>query len=475
MPKILLINSSFTKKNREFSNFGPPLGILSIASALIEAEYDVTFIDPQVEDNYIQLMAEALDDDIVFVGFSVYLGENISNAIELTEHIKSLHKNIPVVWGGPVASSLPETCIREGRADYVVMGPGERTVVELAKNLTDKDHKKIHEHPNICLLTAGNTFKRGLIHKLSEDIDSLPRIRLELWGKGLERTKSIPLISSRGCPYKCSFCYNTFTDQGRYLLRSTESVLEEMDYWHQKLGYSSFIFMDDNFLINEKRALEILKATELRGYSVGRIYGHLSNFTPAIQDAICDKKISVTMCIESGSEKIRRLLNKPINIEKALNLIKNLTAHGVSFVTAFMFGLPGEDNTDILNSMKVANEIRKISNGNALSMFYLYSPQPDDLIISNDTTKYKDKIEFTLDNLAGVEVIPAPPTDQIDIKIRPWMSEDDASFYKALTVAWLYNFVPHYRQQNQNLDMGKIIKSSARLSRLLNAAEAINT
>ena len=474
MSKIILINSSFTQLAREFSNFGPPLGILSIASSLCEAGYDVLFVDPQLETDYLKILEEALCDDILFIGFSVYLGENIANTIELTKHIKNSHRNIPIVWGGPIASALPEICLREGGADYVVMGPGERSVVELAGHLQENNGIKLQEHPHISLIMPDDSYKQGEIHRLSENLDDMPRIRLDLWRKGVDHSKTVPLISSRGCPYKCSFCYNTFTNQGRYLLRSSESVIAEMDYWHQLFGNASFTFMDDNFLINEKRALDILRTSEERGYNVTRVYGHLSNFTPAVRKIICDKKINVTMCIESGSKKIRNLLNKPIDIDKSLQLIEQLTSCKVTFVTAFMFGLPGEDDEDILESLKVANSIRKVSAGYASSMFYLYAPQPNDLIINSGSNCYSDKIDFTFNSLSGVEVIPIPPTDGIDLKLRPWMNAADTDFYKALAMAWLYTFVPQYRRKHSDLNLEQLFANSTRLSNLFKTAGVVN-
>ena len=305
-------------------------------------------------------------------------------------------------------------------------------------------------------------------------LDDMPRIRLELGQKGVEHSKTVPLISSRGCPYKCSFCYNTFTNQGRYLLRSSESVISEMDYWHQLFGITSFTFMDDNFLINEKRALDILRTSEARGYHVARVYGHLSNFTPAVREIICDKKISVTMCIESGSKKIRNLLNKPIDIERSLQLIEQLTSNKVTFITAFMFGLPGEDDEDILESLKVANSIRNVSNGYASSMFYLYAPQPNDLIINSGSDCYCDEIDFTFDTLAGVEVVPIPPTDGIDLTLRPWMNAADADFYRALAMIWLYNFVPQYQRNHPGLDLKELFTNSTRLFNLFKRAGVAN-
>ncbi len=85
MKKILLINTVFSRKKRLFSEFGPPLGILSIASALSCQGFKVELIDPQIETNYLKKVVSIIKDDILFVGLNTYIGEGLNNCIELTE------------------------------------------------------------------------------------------------------------------------------------------------------------------------------------------------------------------------------------------------------------------------------------------------------------------------------------------------------------------------------------------------------
>ncbi|WP_027388947.1 B12-binding domain-containing radical SAM protein [Chrysiogenes arsenatis] len=464
MLEILLINTSYPLLQREYSSFGPPLGILSIASALLESGFKVTFVDPQVQPDYDDIIESSLIRGPLFVGMSAYLGENIQNALRFTRKVKNGYPEIPVVWGGPVASSLPENCIIEGGADYTVIGAGESTVVQLAHFIQNGDLESIRQHQHISVALSNGTIKKGTNYTFCGDLDDLPAIRLDLWEKGIERYRHIPIITSRGCPHRCAFCYNTFAAKGKFFLRSGKSVICEMHYWHNKFNISNFVFMDDNFLLDEARSIEIFQAAFEYGYKIGRVYGHLNNFTPSIQDILCQNKISVTMCIESGSHKIRQLLNKNINIDKALKLIQKFTSFGINFTTAFMFGLPTEDDNDIRQSIEVAAQVKQLSCGKANSMFYLYAPQPDDKIIID--TNQKEGIDFSLAVLSRVEVVPVPPTNFIDLRMRPWMTDDDSEFYLALTQLWLYYFTNQFRITFKDFDPQEILSAFPRLKRL---------
>ncbi|WP_265823252.1 B12-binding domain-containing radical SAM protein [Geovibrio ferrireducens] len=451
MKKVLLINSSFSVSERRYSSFGPPLGIISVASALRESGYRVIFVDPQVEENYEEMIRIALDDELLFVGMSAYMGANLKNCLKLTREVKAMRPDLPVVWGGPLASSLPEECFRKADVDFIVMGAGEETIVQLAAYLADKEPGKVLFNPYISFRKDENKYEIGRLYSFNGDIENLPAIDLRLWEKGIKKMNSIPLITSRGCPYKCSFCYNTFNEKGKYFLRTAQSIIDEMDSNSVSFSCTNFSFIDDNFLINENRALDVFAHAEKKGYRIQRVYGHLNNFTPKIQEALIKGKIGVTMCIESGSARIRKILNKHIDTDKAVALIRNLTSASVPFVTAFLFGIPGEEFDDIRQSVGLAKIIDGVSDGKAVSMFYLYAPQPKDRIVE-EYERQGVKLDFAFENMSDVEVVPVPPNDMINLQIRPWMTGDMAEFYKNLAEVWLYHFGSKKNKGNYSLE-----------------------
>lgn len=458
MNNVLLINTSFRKNHAsQYSSFGPPMGLLSIASSLKTNGYTVELIDPQTDTDYLDRLQMALANTPLFVGMSTYLGENIKHAVELSQLIKSEKPNVPLVLGGPLASSIPEVFFSQMPVDYIVMGPGEATIVKLADALS------MSEDPR----TLSNlSYRRddkvtvGDMYIFEGCLDDLPLPAIEDWGKGIATMANIPIITSRGCHRGCAFCYNTFTGIRKYYLRSPESVINEMERWSSRFNISTFQLFDDNFLLDPHRALTILDEMAKRKWKVERLFGHLDEFDHVAPEQLAAAVKWIVMCIESASPRIQKLLNKPLDLEKALDVIARITAQKIGFVTAFMFGLPTETDEDIRLSIQLAERIRNIDK-KAISMCYIYAPQPKDAIVKRlDPDKH---INFSLDALSEVEVVPVPPDNKIDLRLRPWMNSEDQVFYLDFVQVWQYHFA---NRQDPNFDLSSIFSRNERVRNL---------
>lgn len=438
MNNVLLINTSFRENCRsQYSNFGPPMGLLSIASSLRTHGYPVELIDPQTDHDYLDQLHTALGKPLLFVGMSTYLGENIKHAVELARLIKTETPSLPIVLGGPLASSIPDVFFREMPVDYIVMGTGETTVISLANALElSKDPRTV---PNISFV-LDDMVSVGEMSLFEGSLDDIPLPDLESWAKGIAAIKSIPIITSRGCNRGCAFCYNTFTGRRKYYLRSPESVINEMEHWSSRFNISTFQLFDDNFLLDPKRALTILDEMARRKWKIERLFGHLNEFDHVTPAQLAATVIWMVMCIESASPSIQKILNKRLNLSKALDLIEDIASHNMLFVTAFMFGLPTEDDEDIRLSIELAARIRKIKETN-ISMCYIYAPQPKDSIVRNLAPD--QHVDFSLDALSNVEVVPVPPDNKVDLRLRPWMKLEDQMFYLDFVQVWQYHFANH--------------------------------
>jgi len=443
---VLLINTSFRKNpSTEYSTFGPPMGLLAIASSLKTHGYSVELIDPQIDSDYLDRLRSTLKKKKLFVGMSSYLGENIKHAIELSQIIEDEQPNVPLIIGGPLASSIPEILFQEMPVDYIVMGSGEKTVVELANALkTATDPKAI---PHISYMVNGE-ITIGKMPLFEGSLDDLPQPDFEFWEKGVSKLQHIPIITSRGCKRGCAFCYNTFNGKGAYFLRSFENVINEMEHWSNHFNINKFRFFDDNFLLDPQRALAIINEMARRNWTVDRVFGHLNEFDNITPEQLAVSTKQIVMCIESASPRIQNILNKRLDLEKALKLIKRITDQKIHFLTAFMFGIPTETDEDIRLSIELAERIRSIQK-NIISMCYIYAPQPKDAIVRRRLPP-DQHINFSLDAVSEVEVVPVPPDNKVDLRLRPWMTADDQIFYLDFVQVWQYHFA-NYRNPNFNL------------------------
>ena len=436
---VLLINTSFRKNPTSgYSTFGPPMGLLAIASSLRTHGYAVELIDPQIDSDYLEHMRTALKKSPLFVGMSTYLGENIKHAIELSAIIKKEQPKLPLVIGGPLASSIPEIFFKQMPVNYIVMGSGEDTVVKLADALrVSKDPKKLSYISYMC----GDELTVGEMPLFEGRLDDLPQPDFGFWEKGISILKSIPIITSRGCKRGCAFCYNTFNGKGAYFLRSPENVIKEMEHWAGRFNIKKFRFFDDNFLLDPQRALTILDEMAKRGWKTERMFGHLNEFDHVTPEQLSATTKQIIMCIESASPRIQKILNKRLDLEKALQLIERITAQKIQFITAFMFGIPTETDKDIRLSIELAERLRTMKK-NILSMCYIYAPQPKDAIVRK-RLKPDQHIEYSLDAVSEVEVVPVPPDNKIDLRLRPWMNAEDQEFYLDFVQVWQYHFANH--------------------------------
>jgi len=250
----------------KYSGFHPPLGLLAISGTLQKAGYDIVLIDPRLEDNYLEKIDHNLDADTLFVGLSAYMGSNLLNLREVCQHIKKVAPQTPIVLGGPLATSSPEICFANAPVDYIVLGMGEATIVKLAEKLKNKEDAAALPY---VVDSANKNMSEKTIFHFEGDLDEVEVPDLRHWAAGIKRTGIIPIISSRGCPRNCAFCYNnTFSGRRKWYARSSEHVLREMDHWANIFGINKFYFVDDNFLVNSSRAGRILYAAKARNYTI---------------------------------------------------------------------------------------------------------------------------------------------------------------------------------------------------------------
>jgi len=473
MRPVLLINTSFQKdvqKVYSSNPTNPPLGLLAIAASLVSAKYDVVLIDPQIDKNYMQLIQNELKKGVLFVGMTTFMGNNLENTIEFSRYIKTISPDVPVVWGGPMATSAPEVCFegKEVLVDHIVMGMGERTILGLAdalsKGLVQIDLPNVSSRSGKRVAIRPNYFFDG-------HIDELPYPLLSLWERGVCQGKSIPILTSRGCPRNCAFCYNnTFIGRRKWFPRSPQNVFDEMEYWSAKFELNNFAIIDDNFLVDPARANIILKHIAERGYHISEISGHLDDFKPSIFDNLFSCVKLVHFSIETASPRMQTLLNKRIDIEKAVSFMRYLTEKGITAKTNFMFGLPTETDEDLMANIRLAIEIRNIS-GHIRMLPSIYIPQLKDDIVPK--FGFDKTINFSLDAFAKLDMA-TNRAHYLSKEIRPWMSEDDIGFYLDFMLLWFFHF-DYVVRGAQKIDVEAIYRRNKRLAKLFSQVPVMSS
>jgi len=327
-----------------------PYGIGYLAAVLRDAGHSVTIFD-QATSHYsdkelYSFIKSEKPFDLIGVGFQVayfHIAEKACKAI------KDACGNTPLVLGGSAPSASPAYFIRKFNADYVQIGEADHSILALANAL--QGDTKLEDVGGLCWKQDDNI----IINPRKDppkDLDALPFPAWELFDMksytfprrcpGVPSLiKALGILTSRGCPYTCKFCYRI--EKG-FRVRSIENCLEEIRLLINKYGVNFVAFHDDLFMIGKKRTLEFCEAIEKSGL---RFYWSCNGrFNIADREQL--KAMKRTGCalisygLESGDQKILDEMDKKITVEQILEVSAITKEEGILVAVPSMFGLPGE-------------------------------------------------------------------------------------------------------------------------------------
>jgi anaerobic magnesium-protoporphyrin IX monomethyl ester cyclase len=333
-----------------------PKGILLISSVLKQAGHQVSLVVATEEDP-IQA-ALRLKPDVL--GYTVYTGPH-TWYLDLNRRIQAQLPGVFSIFGGPHPTFFPEMIEREG-VDGLCIGEGEYATLDLMNNLERNGHGVQLANPNIAnwwFKIEGEIVRNSLRPLLtSEDLDALPLPDRDLLYAAHEqsrRTKIKPVITGRGCPYDCAFCFNKaysdlYQGQGRrFRRRSVDSVLRELKEVTSRYDVRFILFMDDTFILQDRWLKEFMPRYRaeigLPFWCQVRANLVTDEKIALFKDAGC---VSVSFGLEAGNDHLRNVvLNRNMSRKEILGAADILRRHGIAFMTNNMLGLPtGNLQTD---------------------------------------------------------------------------------------------------------------------------------
>ena len=366
--KLLLINPPKTggakslfmiHLDEEGIGFKPPLALLYIATYVLKnSDHQIKVLDcPPLRLDLDDVMEEVRNYGPDVVGITVWTDFWYS-AYTITAMIKKKWDNIFVVLGGPHINIFMAQALQSSSADAIIAGDGEYPMLELLNQL-EQGRRRESSLPSI-LMRDELTHKEPVAH-IEKCLDDLPipdRTLLDLthYSSLITHNSHVTtMITSRGCPHRCTFCKMTYQN---VVCRSAESVIDEFKVIN-KLGIKEVEIYDDTFTWSKKRVIDICK---------GLIENDI-NITWAVRDRVSNSDIDclhwmrkagcnrIHYGIESGSESILKGTKKGITIKQARNAISIAKAEKFTVLSYFMMGFPGETRDDVLSSIRLAVEL----------------------------------------------------------------------------------------------------------------------
>jgi radical SAM superfamily enzyme YgiQ (UPF0313 family) len=358
----------------------PPLGLLC-AAANVAADIEVRLVDQRTDKAWRSRLAGAIDGGTVAVGITTFTGGMIRNALEGAREVKRL-RDVPVVWGGIHPSLLPEQTARHELVDYVVEGEGEEAFAALAKKLAAGSNGE--GIPGVWFRKDGQitgTPRAALLNFSELAPPPYALVDMEQYIQNWRGKRMFFYQSSRGCPCRCTYCYNRTYNLGRWRSKPAERVVSELADLRRRYDFAMVYFVDDNFFINHRRALKII--ADLKDLGIGAVLQGvdvetLAQLSERDLDFLEAAGVNrITIGVESGVDRVRQnVLKKVGNLQLVRQQLNRFKGRNITVFASIIIGFPSETWDEMRRTMDFALETLRMGDNFRVPQFYHYSIYP---------------------------------------------------------------------------------------------------
>ncbi|MCB0156402.1 MAG: radical SAM protein [Anaerolineae bacterium] len=393
--RVMLVNPRFHLPID--TRTSPHLGLAYLAAVSEQRGDEVLLYDADVEDEPITAVVKRFDPHIVGITANT---PQVKSAWRAAAAVKSI-KDVPVVLGGPHVSVLPAESAAKAQVDVVARGEGEAVWVKLcdiieragpqapaftARDLLDPQVGLLEGLLGISYFTADGQERHNPDHPPIADLDTLPfpayhcfkmerYTNLQPATDAVDGAKSFSVMTSRGCPYRCTFCSQSIMPV-KWRARSPESVLAEWQHLVHNLGAQEIGVLDDSANIQVNRLEKIAdlliehKLNHVPWIFVNGIRANLA--TPQLLGKLKQAGLKrVAFGVESGDPGVLLSIDKKIDHDTIRQAFKNAKQVGLETIGFFIIGLPGENEASMERTIQFACEVDPL-----IANFSMMTPYP---------------------------------------------------------------------------------------------------
>jgi len=471
--KILLINPPHIQKRGLYPKLiFQPIGLAYIAAVLEREKHNVSILDAlglgwnkvtELDSNrqligltYEEIAGHIKNISPQIVGISVPFTIQAESAFSVASLVKKVDNKIITILGGAHITSHPLDCLTNPNVDFIVMGEGETPVVNLINALKTNSLKKLKEISSLGFKQKG-ALKINLRQPPFTDLDSLPfparhLLPMDEYFKASQamrtgRTDSpykraAVIISSRGCPFTCTFCLSHHLWGRFWRYRSPENITNEIQELVEKYCVNHIHFEDDNLTLDKERMGQLCDLIVDRKLKI-------SWDTPnGIRGDTVDEEVLLKMktsgcqelCVapESGNQYVvDNVIKKRVNLKKIEETVKICKKIGIKVDAFFVIGSVGETKEQIQDTINFAKRLRKLGcrrchfhiatpfEGTELyeqakKMGYLVEAPKDCIQLETPRIQTSEFTVREIDQLfqEGIKVNPIIPTDKLYIALK---------------------------------------------------------
>jgi len=442
--KVCLISPPYSSAVKSVVGItSPPLGLAYIAS-MLRQNHEVKIIDSSIL-NYIigdvERELRSFNPDVVGV---TSVTPSIYEAYKVAETAKKVREDCTVILGGPHATFMPRQTMEECEyIDIIVRGEGEETTRELIENIEkgvplNKVMEITFRKENGIIDTEPRPFIKNI-----DDIPFPSRDLLPMHLYKFNGVKYTTMLTSRGCPFGCSFCSSSRLFGGYWRGRSPENVLEEIKTVYGEYGIRNIEFMDDTFTLDQKRAEKICDGIIEQGWDIS--WGASSRVDTLSKELAEKMKKAgcwiIFLGIESGSQKILDTIGKRITLEQAKKAVEILKDAGIQVLGSFIIGFMQDTKETIKETIKFAKSLNL-----DYAEFSILTPYPgtpifdyakkNNMLLTEDWSKYTATEPIVkIEGISEKEVKALFQKAYITFYLRPkivmkWLRNKQFSFIK---------------------------------------------
>jgi len=353
---------------------GLPLGPLAIGTYAKHAGHNVKIVDGNAYKSLAEVTCDGFAPDVLGVSMLTMYGVLVMDQIrDFISEIRTV-ADPTVVFGSTGSSVLSEVLLRENVADYVVLGPGENVFLDLLSAL--EAGSGVSGIPSLAYLDGGSYVETpraecGGGHGMSLPMDysllDVPRYFYYM----LDDRKGIDLSASRGCKYRCTFCFNEYFFGCAYQTRPVPVLISEMKFLNETYGITNFTIMDECFGYDKEWLHAFCNAViaELPPVTWWCQFHGGVNTKEDYELMLRAGGIFLLLGVETGDPGMSRKIRKGVDLPKLQAEIEMLQDMGFWVYTAYVLGFPDETREQLMNTCKFM--LGSKSNAFYISKFYL--------------------------------------------------------------------------------------------------------
>jgi radical SAM superfamily enzyme YgiQ (UPF0313 family) len=357
-----------------------PLPFVYLAPYLLDAGFQVHVLDLRI-DPVSTLERHLRELRPLIAGVSVMPGSMLRDTIEVTRRIKRASPATKTIWGGTFPTLHYGICLQVPSLDFVACGDGEWTLRELAAALADNDSASAWKGiSGLAYVADGEVVTTAPREPVN--LDAQPVGAWQILDRYIDHylapSRLLPINTARGCPYSCTFCYNTALYRGfnRYRTKSLEASMEEIRYLNRRYSPAALVFMDDDFLANRKRGMALLETAhrespQLR-YRIDARVNELAD--PVVVKELASYGLeSAFFGVEAASEDLLDRIRKGSAVDETFAAARICDHFNIAGTYSFTCGYPGETLQDLYDRVTMAQMLGTIHR-NSQSLLEIISP-----------------------------------------------------------------------------------------------------